>query len=88
MASPNHIALDEYKRPAGSISLSNYGCYALLLVPIILFLGSLYIPPKMNLDSLVGFLVLHSMLGGGAFNCLTEPDPANIANDVVTFLTI
>jgi len=28
------------------------------------------------------------MLGGGAFNCLTEPDPANIANNIVTFLTI
>ena len=88
MADPNHVTLDETKRRAGWIASSSYGCYALLLIPIILFLGSLYIPPKMNLDSLVGFLVLHSMLGGGAFNCLTEPDPANIANNIVTFLTI
>jgi hypothetical protein len=42
----------------------------------------------MNADSSVGFLVLHSMFEGGAFNSLTEPDPANIANDVVTFLTL
>jgi hypothetical protein len=88
MADPNHVTLDETKRRADWIASSSYGCYALLLIPIILFLGSLYIPPKMNLDSLVGFLVLHSMLGGGAFNCLTEPDPANIANNIVTFLTI
>jgi len=88
MASPNHMMLDETKRRAGSIASSSYGCYALLFVPVILFLGSLYIPPTMSADSLVGFLVLHNMLGGGAFNCFTEPDPANIANDVVTFLTI
>jgi hypothetical protein len=62
--------------------------YLPLLVPIILFLGSLYIPPVVDADSSVGFLVLHSMLEGGAFNTLTEPDPANIANDVVTFVTL
>ena len=28
------------------------------------------------------------MLEGGAFNSITAPDPANIANDVVTFLTL
>jgi hypothetical protein len=27
------------------------------------------------------------MLGGGAFNSIATPDPANISNDVVTFLT-
>jgi len=35
----------------------------------------------------VGFFVLHSMLEGGSFNILKEPDPANIANDVGTFVT-
>jgi hypothetical protein len=41
----------------------------------------------MNIDSSAGFLILHSMLAGGPFNMLTEPDPANIANDVATFQT-
>jgi hypothetical protein len=88
MAMLNHNTLDDSKRRVNSTALSSYGCYPLLLIPIILFLGSLYIPPRMNLDTQVGFLVLHSMLGGGAFNSLTEPDPTNIANDLVTFLTI
>jgi hypothetical protein len=62
-----------------------YGYYVPLLIPIILFLGSLYIPPRMVPDSGVGFLVLRSMLAGGPFNTTTFPDPANLANDVVTF---
>jgi hypothetical protein len=64
----------------------NFAIYLPLLIPIILFVSSLYIPPVMNADSSIGFLVLHSMLDGGAFNNFTDPDPANIANDVVTFL--
>jgi hypothetical protein len=59
----------------------------LLLIPIILFLLSLYIPPTIVSDSAAGFLALRNMLGGGAFNSITTPDPANICNDVVTFLT-
>jgi hypothetical protein len=58
-----------------------------LLVPIILFLISLHFPPMMANDSGVGFLALRSMLDGGAFNCITLPDPANIARDVAIFLT-
>ena len=61
--------------------------YLPLLVPIILFLGSLYIPPMIYIDSGVGFLALRSMLEGGAFNSITVADPANIANDVAIFLT-
>ena len=61
--------------------------YFSLLVPIILFFISLYISPSMYSDSGFGFLALRSMLEGGAFNGITEPDPANIANDVTTFLT-
>jgi hypothetical protein len=61
--------------------------YLPLLIPIILFLGSLYIPPTIFVDSGAGFLALRSMLEGGAFNSITTPDPANIANDVAIFLT-
>jgi hypothetical protein len=61
--------------------------YVLLLIPIILFFVSLYTPPTIDPDSGVGFLALRSMLEGGAFNSVTTPDPANIANDVITFLT-
>jgi hypothetical protein len=61
--------------------------YVLLLVPFILFLGSLYIPPTVISDSAVGFFALRRMLDGEAFNTITTPDPANIANDAVTFLT-
>ena len=86
MASPN-FTFDDSNRRLISTGSWSYGCYVPLLVPIILFLGSLYIPPMMNADSSVGFLVLRSMLEGGAFNSFTAPDPANIANDVVTFLT-
>jgi len=78
---------DDVKRRENSTALRDYSCYVLLLIPIILFLGSLYIPPTMISDSGVGFLALRSMLDGGAFNCFIAPDPANIANDVVTFMT-
>ena len=67
--------------------LPKLATYLPLLVPIILFLGSLYIPPMVATDSGVGFLALRSMLDGGAFNRITVPDPANIANDVAIFLT-
>jgi hypothetical protein len=78
---------DDVKRLENSILPWNYGCYLLLLVPIILFLGSLYIPPTIISDSGIGLLALRNMLDGEAFNSITTPDPANIANDVVTFLT-
>src|SRR5262245_15686835 len=61
--------------------------YLPLLIPIILFLGFLSIPPTIVSDSGLGFLALRSMLEGGAFNSITVPDPANIANDVAIFLT-
>jgi hypothetical protein len=61
--------------------------YLPLSVLIILFILSLYIPPMINPDSGIGFLVLRNMLEGGAFNTLTAPDPTNITKDVVTFLT-
>jgi hypothetical protein len=62
-------------------------CYLLLLVPIILFVVSLYIPPSVISDSAVGLFALRRMLDGDALNTIATPDPANIANDVVTFLT-
>ena len=65
-----------------------YCCFIPLLVPIILFVSALSIPPIMNADTSGGFLVLRSMLAGGAFNTYPAPDPANIANDIVTFLTL
>src|SRR5262245_26864162 len=61
--------------------------YPLLLVPLILFLCSLYIPPKIHADSGVGFLALRSMAEGGAFNSITAPDPVNIATDSVYFVS-
>ena len=79
--------LDDVKRRENFIVSWDYSCYALLLVPIILFLGSFYIPPTIFVDSGAGFLALRSMLEGGAFNSITAPDPANIANDVAIFLT-
>jgi hypothetical protein len=78
---------DDVKRRHNSTALLDYSCYVLLLVPIILFLGSLYIPPTMISDSGAGFLALRNLLEGGAFNYFRAPDPANIANDVVTFMT-
>jgi len=61
--------------------------YLPFLFPTILFFASLYIPPMIFIDSSAGFLALRSMLEGGAFNSVTAPDPANIANDVKIFLT-
>src|SRR5262249_49136435 len=78
---------DDVKRQENSTAYWDYSCYVLLLIPIILFLGSLYIPPTIVSDSGVGFLALRSMLEGGPFNSITAPDPANIANDVAIFLT-
>ena len=61
--------------------------YLLRLIPTILFFVSLHVKPFMYSDSGFGFLALRSMLEGGPFNSVTEPDAANIANDVSTFLT-
>src|SRR5262245_13860499 len=62
--------------------------YLPLSVPMILFLTSLYIPPRIVPDSINGFLAFRDMLAGGAFNSIASPDPDNIANDVVAFLTL
>jgi hypothetical protein len=86
MASPRSRP-DDVKRRQNLAALWDYSCYLLLLVPIILFLGSLYISPTIMSDSGTGFLALRSMLDGGAFNYFTAPDPGNIANDVATFMT-
>src|SRR5215470_16022320 len=80
MTSPN-LTLDDPRRRPNSI------VYIPLLLPFVLFLGSLFIPPVVNADAAIGFRVLRNILEGGAFNTYTEPDPANIANDVVTFVT-
>jgi hypothetical protein len=61
--------------------------YVVLLVPIALFVISLFIRPQMTFDTAQGFIVLRSMLAGGAFNYLATPDPANIDGDIGTFLT-
>ncbi|SHG99412.1 hypothetical protein [Bradyrhizobium erythrophlei] len=61
--------------------------YVPLLVPIILFLVSLQIRPTVGQDSGIGFVTLRSMLQGGGVNYFISPDPANIANDLSTFLT-
>jgi hypothetical protein len=60
----------------------------LLLVPVTLFIASLFIRPAMNDDSAVGFIAFRSMLEGGSFNNVTAPDTTNIANDVTSFLTL
>ena len=75
---------DDYK---SSVSLTDWGyrCYVPLLVPVILFLVSLYIRPTIQVDSGFGFLALRSMLEGSGFNMVTEPDAANIANDIAEF---
>jgi hypothetical protein len=69
-------------------TLAKLAGYLPLLVPIILFVVSLFTPPQMVPDSGVGFFALRSMFEGGAFNSVTTPDPTNIAKDVVTFLTL
>ena len=66
---------------------ASYIPYIPLIVPVMLFVVSLSIPPTIDPDSGVGFLVLRSMLQGGAFNIFTEPDPANISRDVAIFLS-
>jgi hypothetical protein len=75
---------DDFKRPVSATDW-NYSCYVPLLIPIILFLVSLYIRPTIQVDSGFGFLALRSMLEGSGFNMVSEPDAANIANDVAEF---
>jgi len=62
-------------------------CYVVLLLPIILFIISVYIPPRVVSDSGVGLFALRRMLDGEALNTIVTPDPTNIANDLVTFVT-
>src|SRR6516164_3406228 len=78
---------DDIKRRKNWIASGDNWCYVLLLVPIVLFLASLYIPPTIISDSGAGFLALRGMFEGGPFNSISTPDPADIANDVVTYLT-
>jgi hypothetical protein len=74
------------QRPAHGSTLPKLA-YLPLLVPVTLFIVSLYIPPRMVIDSAVGFFVFRNMLHGGAFNTFTEPDAADIARDAQHFLS-
>jgi hypothetical protein len=87
MTNRNVSTIDDSKLRANSAVSRSYGCYVSLLLPIILFVVSVYIRPAMYSDSGFGFLVLRSMLEGGPFNYVTGPDPANIANDIAAFQT-
>jgi hypothetical protein len=62
--------------------------YIPLVVPVVLFIVSLSIPPTIQWDSANGLIVLRSMLEGGSFNILAEPDYADISRDVATFLSL
>ena len=61
--------------------------YVALLVPVTLFILSLFIRPQVSYDPAYGFAVLRNMLDGGSFNYIATPNPGNIANDIETFLT-
>src|SRR5262249_36145988 len=74
--------------PAKSITRRNLAVYIPLVVPIILFIVSLSIPPTIEWDSALGFIVLRNMLEGGAFNIFTVPDHADISRDLATFLSL
>ncbi len=83
-----HLQLAADMAPrANSIASWDFASYVPLLVPILLFIVSLYIRPTINFDSGYGFLALRNMLDGGAFNVVPVPDPADIANDRATFLS-
>jgi hypothetical protein len=58
----------------------------LLLIPVTLFVISLFIWPVMSFDTAFGFLAFRGMLQGGSFNNVIAPDPQNIAHDIGTFL--
>lgn len=72
-------------RRIGSI-VSRHGIYALLSVPVMLFIISLFIKPVVVFDTAYGFIAFRSMLEGASFNNVTTPDPLNIANDIGKFL--
>jgi hypothetical protein len=76
---------DNYRREVPLTDSWDYRCFVLLLIPVILFLVSLGVRPTIFPDSGFGFLVFRSMLDGSGFNMVSEPDAANIANDVATF---
>jgi hypothetical protein len=59
-----------------------------LFLPVVYFFVSLFSSPVASYDTGIGFLALRSMLQGGPFNTIVAPDPANIANDSATFLTL
>lgn len=60
--------------------------YVLLLVPVASFIVALFVRPAMVYDTAAGFLVLRDMLDGGPFNYYASPDPANIADNIETFM--
>jgi len=64
-----------------------HAIYVALLIPVTLFIFSLFIRPQVSYDPAYGFAALRSMLDGGSFNYITTPNPGNIANDIETFLT-
>ncbi|HZY36912.1 MAG TPA: hypothetical protein VFE53_09705 [Mucilaginibacter sp.] len=61
----------------------------LLVYLYVLILGMMIItvPPGFDPDSGWGFMVMHNMEQGAAFNRLVSPDPANIAANQTTFLS-
>jgi hypothetical protein len=66
--------------------------HRILLLLIFLYLITLCImvfvvPPGFDPDSGWGFMVMHNMERGAAFNRLVTPDPANIANNNISFLS-
>jgi hypothetical protein len=71
---------------AKSTALWNVASYFPLIVPVFLFIVSLIIPPAIEWDSALGFIVLRSMLQGGAFNIFTVPDDADISRDLAGFM--
>ena len=80
-------SLPDVVKRGGDLVLPWVSWYMMLLVPLLLFCSSLYIPPTVISDSAVGLFALRRMLDGEAFNTITTPNPANIAHDVITFLT-
>jgi len=66
--------------------------HRILLLLIFLYLITLCImvfvvPPGFDPDSGWGFMVMHNMERGAAFNRLLTPNPANIANNNISFLS-
>ena len=63
-------------------------CGPALLPPLVVFvLGCVWGSPQLSPDTATGLLAWHDFVGGGPWNCVVEPSPADLATTIANPVT-